>query len=303
MLVEFINRLFANPNLEKLNIFQKQAYLIDFLKKHPERMRHAMMTMELYSHLSGREALEILKAAIEAHSSRLLLEQFEKNAIARVDFSPFVEFNIKVDRSKTTEGIMSLYRDSISHPALQRALQAVLELFRFGVIDKYILASAAAKDPMYNTLFRIWRHGFDASNLKEFVKATALLLPFYYLPQQYDSVSNDKVNITELTSESLKTIFTREVENTLSKTLSGYPAEALSLASTSFLYANPDLAVKKPGGVFLGLLYAREYDTCAGTTANRGSDREYIARFLQSSHNHATMIEDMQRLAFQIEHG
>lgn len=299
MIAEFVARLFTNPNLAHLNAYRQKIALIDFINKHPQRMYQAMHKMQMYSHLTESELLDLLRTGVEAHSEKKLIEEIRYKVFRRIDVSPLGELGAKVDRDELEEKLLEEYKNLIPEVNIQEAVQAIIELTSNGVIDKYILAAVSERGVSYSYLFRIWKHKFDPTTLKEFLKATALLLPFYFEEQLIPSVSSTPVGVLSLLDQPKPlTALTQIITHNLQERFPWFPKESFTIARDTFSYTNPELANTNPGAVFLGALFNRFYQTAKIPAEKQGSDKEWFARFKVSS---SPFLQDMERIAFVVE--
>ena len=176
------------------------------------------------------------------------------------------------------------------------------------MIDKYLLAAFNEKGYIYNELYRVERHHFDVSVLKEYLKISAALLPGYYIKLNAPEVGLPGANAQDIGDTPLQLNKYFKKADQIMKGLVTQLHEDFWETSKHCCYSYQEYPEQDPGGKLLRILFMRARDHRKGMKVEKGAetpDKSWFSiQIRNASHSglDKDMLENLNRLAFSLRY-
>ena len=180
-MAEFVDKLFANPNLGKASIIQKENNILAFIKENQQQLQTIFAQPAFFPDLSWEEAVRRLLTVLTDR----VLGFFQSRVSAVVDsvihpdiFAYFrSEGNSHIDKAQFKEFILNAMRTKVVRDQYAAVFDAVQAKF----FQRYTLAVMGQRKTIYNELIRRDRLiKMDTVLIPNYLSLAALFRPLFY---------------------------------------------------------------------------------------------------------------------------
>jgi hypothetical protein len=153
---DFVEHLLKNPNIKNEPILAAEGMLLGFIAQNRDQLRATFKTPQFFPHL---EWTEVMTGIISNISDRVLaaISPMMDEIVENADFEVFnkltkgTKFPVQFHRDKLNAFVRSI----LGNRDVRNNLNGVVNIFKYGIVEKYLKESFSRRDYLYNELVRV----------------------------------------------------------------------------------------------------------------------------------------------------
>jgi len=178
----FVQRLLANPALQKLSILQREQHILQFLKGNERQLYPTLSSPSFFPGRPWKQILDSLATELGEVINKSLLTQL-KGLLDRMDFS-FVAFLQEQEPATTNASdiILEFQMKMLEDPAARKSFIGPYHAVLHGITDRYVEEAFRRRQYIHFELTKVQRLKMSKEEVKNMVKASLLLKNGIHLP-------------------------------------------------------------------------------------------------------------------------
>ena len=197
---DFVTHLFQNPSIKDEPILIAEGLIINFIIHNLEQLKPAMKNPQFFPHLEWNEILQLILADLYDRAwkeTSPVLDKFFKTAdftsLQRVPKAPTLPADFIKEKLQTFTPEIFKNKDARFN------FNSVVNIFQYGILEKYIEEVYSRKGFLYNELVRVQKINIEKSDYVVFLKTLMLIKNASYMKISIDTSSGDsKLSLFEI---------------------------------------------------------------------------------------------------------
>jgi hypothetical protein len=271
---DFVTHLFQNPSIKEEPILVAEGLIINFIIHNLEQLKPAMKNPQFFPHMEWNEILQLILMDLYDRAwseTSPVLEKFYKStdftSLQRIPKAPVLPADFIREKLKVFTPEVFKNKDARFN------FNSVINIFQYGIIDKYIDAVFTRKGFLYNELVRVQKVNLEHADYIVFLKTLLLIKNASYMKLSLDTSNEDtKTSLFEiLKSRSQPAKYFDTAAFKLSESLPFLPVKFLKVALKSCFKHNMtdnDETVSR----FLYIMSARFHNYKHSVKVDRGAE-------------------------------
>ena len=304
-LQKFIHHLLSSSGIKNENIIAGEGMIYTFVAQNREQLRSTFSSKAYFPHMQPEEALTALLSELyEKVASEILTPIYLFIDEANLDFLNELpdakRFPSQYSRDTLRDFLTNLFRNREA----RANFMSVHNMYRFGIIEKYIRESFKRRDYLYNELVRVQKTYLEADDYVTYLKIMLLIRNAVYLRIPLpDAGPERKYNITDSIKMPGRLLqYIDLLEKELAKSLPVLNERTLHYAVKSNL--NDSMTeLEESSSRFLYILSARFHNYKPMAKVDRGAESPDKSWFAVAKKNaklfgfDKMMLEELYRIA------
>jgi len=173
---DFINHLLQNPNIRSEPILIGEGLILNFIVQNMNQLKTTFTTPQFFPHLGWNEVLQIIVADLYGRTCTEALPLFREfidtadlDALNRVEDAP----NLPADFQR--QKFHSFLDEIFKNKDVRYNFNSVYNIFKYGIIEKYLSKVFERHDFLYNELVRVQKTYLECEDYIVFLKALLIV--------------------------------------------------------------------------------------------------------------------------------
>jgi hypothetical protein len=271
---DFVTHLFQNPSIKDEPILIAEGLIINFIIQNMDQLKPAMKNPQFFPNLEWNDVLQMILADLYERAWTDANPVFEKffqvtdfSALNRVPQAPALPAEFIKEKLQTFTPEIFKNKDARFN------YNSVLNMFQYGIIEKYIKAIFTRKGFLYNELVRVQKTNMESEDYVVFLKTLLLIKNATFMKLPIDPNSSDnKISVFELIkSRSQPAKYFESAAIKISEYVPFLPLRLIKIALKSCFKSNMT-ETDDTGARFLYILSSRFHNYKYSAKLDRGAE-------------------------------
>ncbi|MBU1078292.1 MAG: hypothetical protein KKH98_13425 [Spirochaetes bacterium] len=199
-MMQFIAHLMSNDNVRNEPILNAEQLIINFISKNLPVLKQTLTSPQFFPDLSIEDTLQLLLSALRDKVLDETKPEMYKY-IENINFNALnsIEGSETIAQEFLKEKFIQFLDVILTHKEVRHHSNCILNILKYGIIEKYIKEIFARREFMYNELVKVQKNSIEEVEYVNYLKTLMLIKNAAYIKVPFSGAAETKsLNITDI---------------------------------------------------------------------------------------------------------